>query len=380
MEQRRIRVLHVLPTGHAGGVETFALAVARGLDKQQFEFRACILGDDGPVAEELRGRGVSTAILHLESRPRPASALTLVRAIRGADIVHVNAGGSRLRRLAGLAGARVITHVHGPPDHWLPALRSGDMSLGRQIRRAFLANSDLVVAFSRYCQKMVIDQVPGTTVRVIPYGIEIGPQRSPATRQQARIQRGLPSEAGIIGFVGRLSPQKGIPELLECSRLVLERNSDAILVVLGNGPLRREIDQFANNYPGRVLVQGETPDARDWMAAFDLLVVPSEWEPLGIVAVEAMAAARPVVAFDVDGLPEVVIHEQSGVLVPAGDAPKLAQAACDLLADPKLAASMGASGRQRAEKYFSFHGMIDALEQLYRTEAGFPTNCPSILA
>ena len=370
--RRRIKVLHVLPTGHAGGVETFALAVARGLDSDRFEFRACILGQDGPVAEQLRRLGVRTSLLGLASRPRPASALALVRAVRGADIVHVNAGGSRLRRIAALAGARVITHVHGPPDAWVPRLRAGDTSLASEITRVFLAKSDLVVAFSHYCKKMVIDQVPGATVRIIPYGIEICPDGHAATGREARSVRGLPESAGVVGFVGRLCPQKGIPALLECARLLFERNSDALLVIVGDGPLRCDVDRFSETYPGRVMVVGETDEARTWMAAFDLLLVPSNWEPLGIVAVEAMAAALPVVAFDIDGLPEVIVHGETGLLVPAGDTSAMAAAVGELLADPHRARSMGLSGRRRAEQSFSFDGMIGSLESLYRGEAGLP--------
>lgn len=363
MAPRRITVLHLLPTGSAGGVETFVLKVARGLDRERFALRACILRHDGPVADELRALGVDVTVLDLPQVPRWRAILPLLRALRGVDVVHANAGGQRLRRLAQRRGARVVSHVHGPPDEWVGRLRRRDPSLAPEIAETFVAHSNLLVAFSAYCRDLVRQHVPTPPpFRMLPYGLEIAPLPDVNT---ARRQRGIPESAHVLGFVGRLVEQKGILYLLESAGIVLARDPDALLVVVGDGPLRPDLESFAASHPGRIILAGEQPDAAAWMPAFDLLLLPSEWEPFGIVGIEAGAAALPVAGFRIDGIPEVVADGDTGILVPHRDSRALAEAAWALLSDPARRLRMGAAARGRAERDFRLDSMLRALEKLY---------------
>jgi glycosyltransferase involved in cell wall biosynthesis len=363
-------VLHTIPTARSGGIETFVLGLARRLDRDRFDLDVCVLGEDGPIADELRALRVPVVVLGLPAagRARPALAFAAHLVRRRIDVVHVNAGGRLLRRLARVCGARaVLTHVHAPADAWIPRLASGDRRLSAEMRRAIADGSDEVLVSSDHMRRVVVRHCPalGDRMRVVPYGTDLERSADPGAVAALRTTFQIDRDRRVAGFVGRLVQQKGVPHLLRASEILLRRASDVALVVVGDGPLRGEVERFARRHPGRVVVLGDRRDVPTWMALFDVLVVSSEWEPFGIVALEAMAAGRPVVAFGVDGLPEVVAHEETGLLAPAGDAEALAAGVERVLTDPELARRMGRAARRTVEDRFSDVAVARTLESRY---------------
>jgi glycosyltransferase involved in cell wall biosynthesis len=113
------------------------------------------------------------------------------------------------------------------------------------------------------------------------------------------------------------------------------------------------------------------------LALFDVLAVPSEWEAFGIVNLEAMASAKPVVAFDTDGIPEAIVHGETGLLVPHRDSRALASAIAQLLDDALLRRRMGAAGRQKVEQRFDVRRMTQKLESFYENVTYEAPNLPS---
>jgi glycosyltransferase involved in cell wall biosynthesis len=138
-------------------------------------------------------------------------------------------------------------------------------------------------------------------------------------------------------------------------------------VIVGDGPLRERIAARAQSLGlgERLVLAGFRADARRLMAAFDLAVIPSLSEGFSIVAVEAMAAARPVAAYATGGLPEVVADGRTGLLAPERDADALAAAIEALLTDPVRAREMGEAGRERTRECFSLSAMIERIQNLY---------------
>jgi glycosyltransferase involved in cell wall biosynthesis len=199
--------------------------------------------------------------------------------------------------------------------------------------------------------------------------------RSPDTAlQQAEGQRireeelRVGAEAFLVGNVGRLAPQKGQRHLIEAMPLLLEHVPTAHAVIAGGGDLEPYLRELAEELEvdERVHVLGPRQDVPALMHALDVFAMPSIWEGFGLVLLEAMAAGKPIVASRTATIPEVVLDNETGLLVPAGDAVALADALARLAEDRELARRLGEAGRERLQKHFSIDKMVGDTETLYR--------------
>lgn len=173
----------------------------------------------------------------------------------------------------------------------------------------------------------------------------------------------LPEGSTAVGFVGRLVVEKGLPELAGAWHLLAPAHPDLHLVIAGTGRYEDELRARLSDAP-RVHWLGHRRDVAAVMRAVDVVVMPSWEEPFGIVALEAMAAGRPVVATRAGGLVEVVTDRATGLLIPPRDAGALAAAVAELAGDPAARARMGEAGLQRVRKDFSESGMVDRYEDV----------------
>lgn len=169
----------------------------------------------------------------------------------------------------------------------------------------------------------------------------------------------LPAEARILLCVSRLAEQKGVDVAVRALARVREIEPLAVLVVLGEGPERARLAADGVFLPGRV------GDVASWYRRAELLVHPARWEGFGLALLEAMLAAKPVVATRVSAAPEIVGDGETGVLVPPDDARALAEAVLGLLADPVRAAAMGEAGLARAQSEFSVARMAERTAAVY---------------
>ena len=206
------------------------------------------------------------------------------------------------------------------------------------------------------------DHLIGNTEDIVAYLVKEGwpPERahylpnfvSEATAQPARrAELFTPPDAPLILAMGRLHENKGLDVLLEA----LARLPNAYLWIAGEGPLRAELETKAQNLfvKPRVRFLGWRTDAAALFAACDLFVCPSRHEPLGNVVIEAWAQGVPVVAADSAGPAALIRHGETGLLVPVNDAPALARAIRDALADREMARRIGAAGRAAFEARFT---------------------------
>ena len=171
-----------------------------------------------------------------------------------------------------------------------------------------------------------------------------------------------------IGFVGRLVAQKGCDLLIAAYARLAAGGLPARLTIVGDGPDRTELERRVEDLRlgGSVEFLGFQPDGAALMTEMDIVAVPSRFEPFGIVAVEAMAQGRPVVASAVGGLTETVADGTTGHLVPAGNPVRLADALADLVRSSALREQMGEAGRERAIALFSPDRVVAAYKNLYR--------------
>jgi glycosyltransferase involved in cell wall biosynthesis len=341
------------------------LNAARFVDPSRFRVSVCIADDDGPIARELQRFGVPVTLLGRRGRLHGYGRFARHLARTRPHILHASLGGRAYRRIARLMGCpRSILHFHGPPAGLADHAGGGGRHLWRMI-----AGADAVLACSHALARELAGLVPDLDgfMQVNHYGIDPTPfsPSSPAVRAGRRRSMGLPADPFLLAFVGRLVPQKGIRELVAVTNRVLAERCDVHLAVAGDGPLRSEFARLDPAVRSRVHLLGEQQDSSFVLSVADALVVPSAWEPFGIVNLEAMAAGLPVAAFAVDGIPEVVRHDETGLMAPPSDIAGLAAHVIHLADDPALRQRLGAAGLLRMHTYFDARTMASRLEVLY---------------
>ena len=268
-------------------------------------------------------------------------------ALRAADVVHTHLVHADVHGALAGRGALVSTKHNDDPFR-LGAYRYVERLLTRRSRR--------VIAISESLARFTIDRVglPARKVEVVRYGLDDLPR---AWGENPGLD--LPEGARVLLCVARLAPQKGVDVAVRALTLVRREHPEAVLVVLGEGPERPHLVGDGVHLPGRV------GDVAWWYRRADVVVHPARWEGFGIALLEAMLAAKPVVATRVSSAPEIVEDGRTGLLVPVDDAGTLATAASSLLADPARAEALGQAGLERARAEFSVARMAERTLAVY---------------
>jgi glycosyltransferase involved in cell wall biosynthesis len=200
--------------------------------------------------------------------------------------------------------------------------------------------------------------LPPERVSVIYNGVDYD-----AIASASPAQLPIPRAAVVVGFVGRLEQRKGILDLLDAWPQVAAAVPDAQLIIVGRGPLEEEVHRRSDAVE-RAVFLSYREDIGSVMKRCAIVAIPSHWEGFGLVAAEALAAGTPVVASNTSSLPEIVRHEQEGLLVPPRDPAALANALIRLLKEPALRTLLGRNGAERVRMMFNSVRMIDDYEQL----------------
>jgi glycosyltransferase involved in cell wall biosynthesis len=277
------------------------------------------------------------------------------------DILHTH--GYRVDVIAGRAargqGIATVSTLHG--------FTGGDWKnrMYERIQLHTLRRADAVIAVSRPIRERLVGiGFEDGKIHVIPNAW--GSPSSPLPRAEARAALGIPPEARVLGWVGRLSREKGADLLLEA----LARVQDGAVTcsVIGDGPRRSELVAQAEalGLSGRVRWHGLVPDAARFLPAFDAFVLSSRTEGTPIALFEAMAAGVPIVATRVGGVPDVVSPEEA-LLVPSEDPAALATAVDALLAEPDDAARRALAAAARLAGTFALEPWLRRHDALYHT-------------
>ncbi len=312
------------------------------------------------LIERARARGLAAKAID------PADGADLHRwfARTRPPLVHIHAGigweGHASAQAAQAAGARVIRTEHLPDVLTDPAQRAD--------HRAGLAAVDRLIAVSEAVAGSYRAAGLGDRLTTIANGIH--PRG--ATRDRAVLRR----EAGLDGgpvllMAGRLAAQKDHALMLDALPAILAAQPRATLLIAGDGPLLGPVARriAAAGLAGSVRLMGHRRDLPDLMAAADLLVLPSRFEGLPLVALEAMAAGLPIVASDAPGNAEMLEHGRSGWLVPAGDAAAFAAAVIAALAVPDRLATIATAATERRAQLYTADRMIAETAAVYDEEA-----------
>ncbi|HVX64332.1 MAG TPA: glycosyltransferase [Pirellulales bacterium] len=230
---------------------------------------------------------------------------------------------------------------------------------------AYVVVSESVAAFSR-----TEGGLPGDRLQVIPNGIDVGrfDQAAPADLTEFGIGPGRRA----VTFVGRLDPQKGLAEFLSAASAWLDPLPDCDFLLVGAGPQREELERLVQQrgLSQRVRFAGWRADIPSILRASALLVLPSLWEGMPNVLLEAMACRLPVVATNVEGVGELLGPQSEAQTAPIGDMQTLAAKIVAIASQAELAARLGQSNRHRVESQFSLDAMVAAYSDLLHRLAG----------
>jgi glycosyltransferase involved in cell wall biosynthesis len=179
---------------------------------------------------------------------------------------------------------------------------------------------------------------------------------------------GVAPECPLVMQIGRMSAQKSPFDFVKGAAIVHHTRPDVQFVMIGDGPLLEDVRQRVRDLSleGIVMVPGAIENAFRFIPAADILTLTSLWEGLPYSLLEAMAYSKPIVATSVNGCPEIIDSEQSGLLVPPGNPQKWAEGVVKLINNPENARLMGQKGRCRLEESFSLPRMIQKIENLYK--------------
>jgi glycosyltransferase involved in cell wall biosynthesis len=369
-----IKVILLIPTlDHSGAEKQFSLLATR-LPRNEFDVHAVTLTRGGPYESMIRNAGVRMTNLGKRMKFDPLALWRLRSLIEAEnpDILHswIFAANSYARLIAGkkrgpkvVISERCVDSWKSPWQLWLDRRQ-----IGRTTR--LIGNSQSVAEFYRSLG------VPQERLVVIPNAVEI-PNSPAADRDQALAKFDIPPGSHVVGFAGRLAPQKRVKDIVWAMQLLKQLRDRVYLMLVGDGPERESLFELARHMECEHLVRfvGHRDDAARLIGLFNVFWLASDFEGMSNSIMEAMAAGVPVVATDIPPNRELVVDGQTGFLVKVGDSVGMAQFADRILADPALAQRLGDAGRERMRTSFSVEKMVEAHAELYRqvlTEGNAP--------
>ena len=359
------RVLYLSHAFHVGGAEEMVLNLVRHLP-ERFRPAVCCIHTAGPIGEEIRKTGVPFDVLGLTpgvSRPWDVWRLRAFLARTQPHIVHTflltaslyGRLAAILARVPIVIGTEVNIYENKRVHHALA-------------ERWLMSGTATVIASAESVREYYIKQIHADPrrVEVIYNAVDWSALVTTMTRATMRSALGIPADAHVIAIIARLTEQKAHRVLIDAVHAT-PALAHAHLLVVGDGELRGDLVQQVDalGLGHRVHFVGARRDLGDLLNASDVFVMPSLWEGLPLSMVLAMGAGLPVVATRVAGIPEVVRHDETGLLVEPGDAVSLGRALARLAGDAGLRRRLGDAARAFVHPRFGADGYVRRVTALY---------------
>ena len=366
MCRSRPRIAFIIPTLDQSGAERQLTLLATGLPRDEFQVKVIALNRGGAFADELRAAGIECEVLGKRFRFDLLTYMRLRASLKSfqPDIVQsfLFAANSYVR-LPGIvpSGCRVIVSERCV-DSW----KSGwQLWLDRKLigrTAAMTANSASVADFYQTIG------VPRHVITVIPNAIPRALDSAELSREQALTVLGLEAHHKVVGFIGRLAPQKRLSDVIWAFQLLHQLVDTVRLVLIGDGPQRDMLAEIAEGFGCRdkIVFAGHRQDAYSLLASVDVFVLASEFEGMSNSLMEAMSLGIPCVVSDIAPNRELITHEQTGLVFPLGKSPDLTKALARLLQDEPLSRRLGDAGKHYIEDNHSVERMVQCHRSLYQ--------------
>jgi glycosyltransferase involved in cell wall biosynthesis len=382
-----IRVLRVIARLNMGGPALHVAYLSAGLAPRGYE-TTLVAGDlaRGEESMSFVTDSLGVPVIPLQQLHREISPVRdLIATVRLASLIrrlrphiihtHTAKAGAVGRMAALLARTKprpIVVHTfHG---HVLRGYFGPARSTAFRLLEKWLAGtSDALVAVSPQVRDdlAALGVAPRERIVVVRLGIELEERVRVESRERDEARRllGIPDGRFVVGWIGRMTGVKRTDDVLRALALLRERDVDAALCMVGDGPDREAVERAAHalGIARHCFYLGYQEEVASWYAAFDAFLLPSGNEGTPVSAIEALAAGRPVVATRVGGIPDVVREGVDGFLVELGDVEAMADRLALLAEDPELRERMGGAGRERVLPRYAVDRLVDDVDRLYRS-------------
>ncbi|MDO8588228.1 MAG: glycosyltransferase family 4 protein [Armatimonadota bacterium] len=363
-----VQIIHIVRES-AGGMRKHVLHLLTALDRERFRL-SLVAPQDFTAAALKQGLWDMTCVdAQIGDALGPRSVIALPRILKLARgtpsprIIHAHGYAAALyaSAVALLSGSKLVYTAHN-------ALSSEASAITRAAARIASRRAARIIAVSEGVKKSLQTiGVPAAKITVIANGVDAGELPADFDRSAKLAELDVPADSKIVLCVARLTPVKGVRYLVEAVSALRKAIGRCEIVVAGDGPEMeslRELDRRLNGSDGVVFL-GHRDDIPELLAVADAVAVPSVQEGQGLVALEAMAAGKPVVATAVGGLVETIRDGVTGLLAAPEDPGALAEGLARVLSDPELARSLGDAGIRFVRKEMTVEKMIAATEDVY---------------
>ena len=366
---RPIRLLEVIGNAIVGGMESTVHNLITSLPAERFEI-TCLCPYESPFTAKLRAIGCAVYITPIRDDP-PWAAIELATTLiqqQQIDVVHAHLlNAHTLAAISGkIASVPVVATIHSM-NIW-----------AQEISVARVAGSHLVTVCQQAFFQASASGIAAENLSLIPNGVDTDRYRPATARNLLRDRLKLPAGARLLGFVGRLSPEKGPDKFVLAADRICSARPDVHVALVGEGPERPMLEEMIarSEFGDRIHLAGAWPSTEEIYPAFDMLLQTSRSEAMPLALMEAMACGLPVVALAVGGVAEIIEADTTGIHISPVDPPGVpspypgdwggvARAALDLLGQPDRCERMGLAARKRVVEHFNLVRNAEQMAALF---------------
>jgi glycosyltransferase involved in cell wall biosynthesis len=360
-----IKVIHVITDMKIGGAGTWLLNFLKNYDQSKLDIKVAI--PEGSILKtEINNLNIETIEIHgIGDKSLDWASVNAFRRLfmqERPQIVHTHASLSA-RIAAKLTGVKAIIHT----KHCLDSPRTG-------IKKAVAARinnqlSSRIIAVSKAVEKNLLEMgIPKNKIQVIYGGVQVVKILPKEDIVQLRASYGISEKDIVFGMAARLSEVKGHQYLIQAADQVLKKRKDVKFIIAGTGPLEHKLKKMVQDLKieDSVVFTGFIKDVENIYNIMDVNMITSSSEALCLSLIEGMSLGKPMIGTEVGGVPELVIQNQTGLLVPVADVEALAGAIEELAGNSELRSSMGQNAEKMMMEKFSASEMTAEIYKLYQ--------------
>lgn len=342
------------------------LLLAQFLPTDRFEVTVACANTQAlnPWCQKLMGLGIQVHRLRVSHKHDPRHYFYVKKLLKNFDLLHLHVWNPASCRYGFLAAGKVPVVITEHDPFPLKGLK-------KWIKQKLSLKARAVIVASKASAQTVENEFPQLSddITIIPNGIDIMEWKTqislPDRKEFRRIHFGTQSQEVIILSVAELHERKGQKFLIRAMPDVLEKFPNTKLVLVGDGPRKRQYEKLGRPLGNKILFLGKRKDVASLMAASDLFVLPSIREAFGLVLLEAGATGLPIVATSIGGIPEIIEHGKDGLLTEPKNSRALAKAICTLLENPEKGRALAANFKNKVEFKFDAAVMAEKTAEVY---------------
>jgi glycosyltransferase involved in cell wall biosynthesis len=363
------KVIFVVTSLIIGGAERQLVQILKHLSRKYFEPVVVCLKDPGVLAEELAPLNI-TIYSRLLNHKADFRVLPRLMAIIKKEKPHILwARGIGDKMFWGrLAGKLTRIPIILSSIHFMGSMGQRKSIIG-PFNKILTPLTDRFVAVSENQRRYLIEEegIPAHKTVVIHNGIDLGGFRAKRGPWSVKEDLGIPDRVAVIGQVARLRPEKGHRLLLQAAHKLQEKDREVVILLIGDGPERKILEEICTTLHLGSMVRflGDQREPADLINILDMGTLSSPMETFPNVLLEYMALAKPVIAPNAGGVPEIITDGIHGLLFSPGQADSLAEKILFLLANPEVSRAMGEEGAKRVANSFSLEMSLKKIEQLF---------------